>query len=379
MRRLSRWLLWMVAVYMVLAIDRGPVTAQSLYHWIDAQGVVHYSQFPPPSNAALASPVDIPRGQPSPPILPTDSPTSGARIVTASGEYRMGERDTREEAIRLATEAAKRNALEEVATYLEGVTVVSEAKVTKDEIRTYTAGVILVLDKKVSTRLEGNTVVIHVDLTAQVDPEEVVQAIKALRDNQQAATQIAALQGEVVRLHAELDAANRWLAAAAGANETRAISQQRRDLLNRIESDGLLSQAWTDWVIVTPATTTRPGIGLGQVYALFAQARSLSPANPYLGTLQQLVASQGIPVPPLMSVNLPVRSWPPAAAPYATRPPTPSAPSSSPAYVPPSIPLPPTLYQLHSSPRPIPRVPYRTWSPRSGPVRERGLWARPGR
>ena len=40
------------------------------------------------------------------------------RIVTAQGEYRMGDRDTREDAVRLATEAAKRNALEQVATYL---------------------------------------------------------------------------------------------------------------------------------------------------------------------------------------------------------------------------------------------------------------------
>ncbi len=67
------------------------------------------------------------------------------RIVTAQGEHRMGDRDTREDAIRLATEAAKRNALEQVATYLESVTIVDGLDVTKDEIRTYTAGLVLVL------------------------------------------------------------------------------------------------------------------------------------------------------------------------------------------------------------------------------------------
>ncbi|HEY6973622.1 MAG TPA: hypothetical protein VI359_04900, partial [Nitrospiraceae bacterium] len=69
------------------------------------------------------------------------------RIVNAQGEYRMGDRDTREDAIRLATEAAKRNALEQVSTYLESVTVVDGMDVTKDEIRTYTAGLVLVLDQ----------------------------------------------------------------------------------------------------------------------------------------------------------------------------------------------------------------------------------------
>ncbi|MBH0204912.1 MAG: hypothetical protein HP498_03685 [Nitrospira sp.] len=46
------------------------------------------------------------------------------RTVSAEGQHRMGDRDTREDAVRLATESAKRNALEQVATYLESVTVV---------------------------------------------------------------------------------------------------------------------------------------------------------------------------------------------------------------------------------------------------------------
>ena len=58
------------------------------------------------------------------------------RVVSSQGEFRMGDRDTREDAMRLAMEAAKRNALEQVATYLEGVTVVDGTDITKDEIRT---------------------------------------------------------------------------------------------------------------------------------------------------------------------------------------------------------------------------------------------------
>src|SRR5881397_4105971 len=122
-----------------------------------------------------------------------ESPRAEVRTVTAQGEHRMGDRDTREDAIRLATEAAKRTALEQVATYLESVTVVTDLDVTKDEIRTYTAGVILVLDQQINTRLEGDTVVIRVDLTAQVDPDDVVQAIAALRQNEDARRELASL------------------------------------------------------------------------------------------------------------------------------------------------------------------------------------------
>src|SRR6058998_64448 len=46
--------------------------------------------------------------------------------------------------------------------------------------------VVTVLDQQVSTRLEGETVVIHADLTAQVDPNEVAQAITALREDESA-------------------------------------------------------------------------------------------------------------------------------------------------------------------------------------------------
>src|SRR5215510_498879 len=49
------------------------------------------------------------------PVLPSPA-LAEVRVVNAQGEYRMGDRDTREDAIRLATEAAKRSALEQVAT-----------------------------------------------------------------------------------------------------------------------------------------------------------------------------------------------------------------------------------------------------------------------
>jgi len=50
--------------------------------------------------------------------IPSSSPVS-SRIVTASGEYRMGDHDTRTDAVKLAIEAAKRHALEQVPTYLD--------------------------------------------------------------------------------------------------------------------------------------------------------------------------------------------------------------------------------------------------------------------
>src|SRR5438094_8893009 len=119
-----------------------------------------------------------------------ESPRAEVRVVTAQGEHRMGDRDTREDAIRLATEAAKRNALEQVAVYLESVTIVDSLDVTKDEIRTYTAGLVLVLEQETNTTLDGDTIVVRTDLIAQIDTEEVRQAIAALRENEDARHQL---------------------------------------------------------------------------------------------------------------------------------------------------------------------------------------------
>jgi len=296
------------------------------------------------------------------------------RTVTADGEYRMGPRDTREDAVRLATEAAKRHALEQVATYLESVTVVTNLDVTSDEIRTYTAGLILVLDQQINTRLEGDTVVIRVDLTAQVDPDDVVQAIAALRQNEDARRELVTLKTEVDQLHLQLEAANQALATAATPDQVQVVSQQRQQVLNNLQSDALVSQAWTDWVLVTPVVHPSPWTGLGQVQSLLVQAGQVNPMNPHLVIIQRVITIPGVPSvppqPPLASAppRTPAPAQPPARSQFPSSgssppptlqqiqpaPPAPPAPTSSPAkpsqlaQSPSPRSLPPTLNQIQS-------------------------------
>lgn len=220
------------------------------------------------------------------------------RIVTAQGEYRMGNRDTRDDAIRLATEQAKRNALEQVATYLESVTVVDGLDLTKDEIRTYTAGLVLVLDQQTMTALDENVIVVKTDLVAQIDTDEVSQAIAALRDNEDARHQLAALKQENEQLQQELDTANRALAAATTPDQAHQATQQRQEILNRVQSNAMVSQAWTDWVLVSPVVSPYPWIGLAQTHALLNVARGLYPASPHVAIAQQVFTSKQPPVPP---------------------------------------------------------------------------------
>ena len=212
-------------------------------------------------------------------VLP--SACAEPRVVNAQGEHRMGDRDTREDAIRLATEAAKRNALEQVATYLESVTIVNGMDVTKDEIRTYTAGLVLVLNQQISTSLDGDVVVIKTDLLAQMDTEEVARAITALRENEDARVQLAELKQENEQLQEELQAANQALGTASTPDQVQQAALRRKEILNRVQSNAMVSQAWTNWVLVSP-------IGIPQGF--LNSASGLFPANPHIAIAQQIIA-----------------------------------------------------------------------------------------
>jgi uncharacterized membrane protein YgcG len=235
-------------------------------------------------------------------LYPFSMSLAEIRQVSSQGEYRMGDRDTREDAVRLATEAAKRNALEQVATYLESVTVVEGVDITKDEIRTYTAGLVLVIDQQTNLRLDGDTVVVTVDLTAQIDTEEVENAIAALRENEDARQQLVALKDEIDTLHQELESANQALALATTTEQVQQASQQRQDILNRVQSNAVVSQAWTDWVLVSPVVYPYPWVGITQTQALLNVARGLYPTSPHVQFAQQVIISKQPPsqelVPP---------------------------------------------------------------------------------
>jgi hypothetical protein len=221
------------------------------------------------------------------------------RVVTAQGEHRMGDRDTREDAIRLATEAAKRNALEQVAVYLESITIVDGLDVTKDEIRTYTAGLVLVLEQKTDTTLDGDRVVIRTDLVAQIDSEEVRQAIVALRENEDARRQLVELRQENDQLQQDLDAANQALALASTSEQTQQAAQQRHDTLNRVQSNAMVSQAWTDWVLVSAAGYSSSSlVGLAQLQALLNTAQGLYPTSPHIHVAQQVMTTRQPSSPP---------------------------------------------------------------------------------
>lgn len=219
------------------------------------------------------------------------------RVIKASGEHRMTDRETRVDAIRLAGEQAKKEALEQVASYLESVTVVRDLDVTRDELRSYTAGMVLVLDQQVDTRLDGDVVVIRVDLKTQVDTDQVAQALATLKQQETVREELLALKADVDHLQLQLGEANRALAQARSPEQSRQLTQQRANLLDQAESNAIVAQAWTDWLLIAPFAQPYPAAGLAHVQALLGLAGRLNPDNPHLAFAQQTVTTNTAPVP----------------------------------------------------------------------------------
>ncbi len=175
-------------------------------------------------------------------LLPAAA-SAEVRTLTASGEYRMGDNDTKTDAKRLALLDAKRLALEQVGTYLEGVTEVKNLSVTRDEIRSYTAGLVEVVEQATRTTLEGETTVVRVDVTVKVDPADVARQLQELRKNEQAREDLLRAKAESDVLRKELEEKNKQLAALTGSAAEAAV-QQRQAVLARADANDLVALTW---------------------------------------------------------------------------------------------------------------------------------------
>lgn len=300
----------LLRVAILSTIAASPVAATPIYTYTDEAGVQtftnEFGSIPEQYRDQIAQrEFGWPSSPPASDIHPS-TPAGHTQVIRGTAEYRLGDHDSRADAIRLATEAAKQDALEQVATYVERITDVKDLNVTRDDIRSFTAGVVKVIDQTVTTRLDQDQVVIRVDITGEVEPQDVVRAIAALRENDQASQELLALQAETDRLQAQVDDTNRALAAAAIPSDVQHYTDQRQDMLDQMQANALLSQAWTSWTYPTVGFYSYPWFGVSGINGLLLQAQRLSPHHRHLPLAQRM-----------MTANT---SAPPAQPPVSTTP-----------------------------------------------------------
>ncbi|WP_447598699.1 hypothetical protein [Nitrospira sp. Nam80] len=68
---------------------------------------------------------------------------------------------------------------------------------TGNDYQSYTAGVVTVVNQQITTRFDGETVVIRVDLTGKVDPNEVMHAIATFREHESGSRNLDLFQADM--------------------------------------------------------------------------------------------------------------------------------------------------------------------------------------
>ena len=118
-------------------------------------------------------------------FLPAVSPAvAEVHTITASGEYRMTDKDTPEEAKRRALQEATRLVLDQTWTYLLGVSELKPFRLSRNDLQEFTQGLIEITEGASQRRREGDSVVIRTDATAKVDTALVQRRINAAHQSQ---------------------------------------------------------------------------------------------------------------------------------------------------------------------------------------------------
>lgn len=203
--------------------------------------------------------------------------------ISATGEYRMGDNDTRTDAKRLALLNAERLALEQVGTYVESISEVRNMQLTRDEIRSYTAGIVKV--KEVRTRAEldkdGQSTIIYVDVVCEIDSEVLARQMENLRRSESTSREMNTLRAENERLRGFVVELSRTIPQTRTKAEQERLITQRQEILKNIYVNELLRQAWV--VLAGSTSSLKVGsssrAGREDARRLITQAFTIDPKN----------------------------------------------------------------------------------------------------
>ena len=97
---------------------------------------------------------------------------------SAEGEYRLGDRDSREFAKTMALSDAKRKIIEQVGVYVESYTNIEDFKITSDNVVTAANALIKIKDEKVEFHENGT--ICRSFVVATIDTENIVETLKKI-------------------------------------------------------------------------------------------------------------------------------------------------------------------------------------------------------
>ena len=225
-------------------------------------------------------------------LIAADPSAAEIKIITATGEYRMGDNDTRTDAKRLALLDAKRLALEQAGTYIESLTEVKNYSLSNDEVQAYTAGIVEVTELTTKDAMDGATHIVRVQAIAKIDMDVVWRQIDALRNDEIAKAELLRLRAERNQFKKELDSKTQELAVLKSKTEVEVATKQRQETLTALEIEDMLAQAWQIyWSSRNSAEGLSPSATHGHAVALklILKALNLNSSHPNAYAMQGII------------------------------------------------------------------------------------------
>lgn len=147
-------------------------------------------------------------------VLTCNLANAETKVITATGEYNMGESETLLVAKERAVYVAMQNATEQAGVYIESFTQVNNMAVTKDEIKMIAGGIVEVIDKKYDRKIsDTGGDFIKVTLSCKVNTDNVQSMVGKLQDKTQA-DKLIKIQADYTRAMDEIAALKQQLAEA---------------------------------------------------------------------------------------------------------------------------------------------------------------------
>ena len=113
-------------------------------------------------------------------LLMGSASLAGAEIIYATHKYIMGDNDSKNDARRMCFLEAKRKAIEKAGTYIESLTEVKDARLTKDEVRAYSSALLKVETIKENWKLVGNNMAVILKVKADVDTSHILKELSKI-------------------------------------------------------------------------------------------------------------------------------------------------------------------------------------------------------
>lgn len=166
------------------------------------------------------------------------------KVIEVENTYTISDNDSKVDARRIATQEARRKALELAGTYVASLTQVKEYRLSKDEVTTYTAGV--VETEIVSEDMRGTTKnpEIYIKARCKIDTDVLLEQIDRYRENQELREQLEASARESDRLRQEREELLKQLAAERDKAKAEDTRRKLDSVLTRAETIDDTNRIW---------------------------------------------------------------------------------------------------------------------------------------